>query len=294
MKKIICLFIILLSMPVLAALPDIVALVNDQPITKHDFESRKKMLVVLNGIDTSDYHSNIKLNNDILNMLIDEKILNQHAEKIGAAISEKELDNAISTIDKRNNMPDGGMYLHLKKNGLDTDSFRQQIQGELIRSNIVDSLHHSVSISETELDTALISNNIQDVNIEALIFTAIDNSDIGRIRLQRLAKRLSSCDDINQNLYKRFATVEKFVGKMSDMSGVTQSIAVDTNIGNSSSVYYDDSFKLLFVCKKDRIIASNNLNQVKSFLSNKKLSYKAMKFFSDLRAKAYIKIMLPN
>ena len=52
MKKILSLFVILFGMSALADLPDIVALVNDKPITKYDFESRKNMLITLNNIDS--------------------------------------------------------------------------------------------------------------------------------------------------------------------------------------------------------------------------------------------------
>ena len=53
MKKLISIIVIIFSNQVFASLPDIIALVNDQPITKYDFESRKKMVVVLNNIDNS-------------------------------------------------------------------------------------------------------------------------------------------------------------------------------------------------------------------------------------------------
>ena len=147
MKKLIGIIVILLSNSVFATLPDIIALVNDQPITKYDFESRKKMVMVLNNIDNSSPAVDAKLNNGIINVLIEEELLNQHAASVGGKITPAQIDNAISTIEQRNNMPNGGMAAFMKERGLQMESFKKQIAGEIIKHNIVSSLSNSVSVS---------------------------------------------------------------------------------------------------------------------------------------------------
>ncbi len=295
MKKILSLFVVLFSVSVLANLPDIVAIVNDQPITKYDFESRKKMAVVLNNIDVSDPTMDVRLNSDILNILIEEELLNQHAEKVGGAVSKADLDNAIATIEQRNNMPKNGMRAYLTEKGLDTESFRKQIKGELIKYNIISSLSQSVSVSQTELDVALINNNDQDFDVEIWVFTSRETGDKSLSQMQLLKKRLVSCNKVEDKLYTDFADGEKFDRPLKQMPDKTQSVVLDTKTGSSSRVYKEENkFKLVFVCKKDPAISSGDLNKIKSFLSNKKMSQKAAKFFKDLRAKAYIKLMIPG
>jgi parvulin-like peptidyl-prolyl isomerase len=295
MKKILSLFVVLFSVSVLANLPDIVAIVNDQPITKYDFESRKKMAVVLNNIDVSDPTMDARLNSDILNILIEEELLNQHAEKVGGAVSKADLDNVIATIEQRNNMPKNGMRAYLTEKGLDTESFRKQIKGELIKYNIISSLSQSVSVSQTELDVALINNNDQDFDVEVWVFTSRETGDKALSQMQLLKKRLVSCNKVEDRLYADFADGEKFDRPLKQMPDKTQSVVLDTKIGSSSRVYKEENkFKLVFVCKKDPAISSGDLNKIKSFLSNKKMSQKAAKFFKDLRAKAYIKLMIPG
>lgn len=295
MKKILSLFVVLFSVLVLAKLPDIVAIVNDQPITRYDFESRKKMAVVLNNIDVSDPTMDARLNSDILNILIEEELLNQHAEKVGGAVNKADLDNAIATIEQRNNMPENGMRAYLTEKGLDAESFRKQIKGELIKYNIISSLSQSVSVSQTELDVALINNNDQDFDVEIWVFTSRETGDKDLSQMQLLKKRLISCNKVEDKLYADFADGEKFDRPLKQMPDKTQSVVLDTKIGSSSRVYKEENkFKLVFVCKKDPAISSGDLNKIKSFLSNKKMSQKAAKFFKDLRAKAYIKLMIPG
>ena len=113
MKRLISIFIVLFSFNALADLPDVVAFVNDRPITKYDFESRKKMIVELNNIDISDPGTNNKVTSNILNILIEEELLNQQAEEIGRGVSEEEVNNSILAIEQKNKMPKGGMKAYM-------------------------------------------------------------------------------------------------------------------------------------------------------------------------------------
>lgn len=295
MKKIVSLFIILFAASASANLPDIVALVNEQPITRYDFESRKNMIVTLNNIEVSDHLSEMKLNSDILNSLIDEELLDQKAQKVGMTISKKSLDEAIESIEQKSNMPANGMRNYLNEQGVDVDTFRKQIRSELIKQNIMSSFPGSISISQNELDTALINNNNQDFAIEAWIFTSKNNCDKSLKNMNSLRNNLNSCENIDEKLYKDFARAEKFDGPLTKLSNRTQSVIMDTKVDYSSPVYKEEGqFNLIFLCKKDRNITKGDLMKVETFLSNKKISQKVQKFFKDLRSKAYIKTMIPG
>ena len=102
MKYLISTILLLVSLNVLAERQDIVAIVNDKPITMYEFNARKKMAIALNKIDNSNPQVDAQLSKDILNILIEEELLNQHAEKVGGKISKAEIDNAISIIEQRN------------------------------------------------------------------------------------------------------------------------------------------------------------------------------------------------
>lgn len=294
MKKLISIFLVLFTFNALADLPDVVAFVNDQPITKYDFESRKKMILVLNSIDASEPETNMQVNKDILNILIEEELLNQHAEKVGGDISAEEIDNAIHSIEQRNKMPKGGMIAHMKENNLDIETFRKQIKGELIKSNIISSLSQSISVSPNEMEVALI-NSYQDFDIEAWVFTSRLGDEKSKDSMQLLKKRLTSCHKVDDKLFADFADGEKFDRKLSAFPENTQSVVLDTKVGTSSNIYKQgDLFKMVFVCNKASGVSKNDLNKIKSFLSNKKMSQKATKFFKDLKMKSNIKIMIPG
>lgn len=292
------LFIILLLIPTIVygdAIPDIVATVNDKPITGYEFSARKNMIVKLNNVDIDNSAMNKKLNQDVLNMLIEEELLKQHSSRVGATISEGAIQNAIATIEERNKMPKGELLKYLKSNGVNVETFRDQVKGELIKYNILSSLSGGISVSPKAVNKALVEEAKKDLEVEAWVFRTKDNSTKKSNELKRLEKRLSSCSKVKESLYSNFADAEKFDRKLSEFDDRLQSVIKDTKVGSSSNIYLeDDKFTFVLVCKKDPInVSPTEMDNLKLYLSNKEMSKKADKFFKDLRTKAEIQVMLP-
>ena len=293
MKYLISIIIFFFSVNVFAKQQDIVAIVNDKPITMYEFTARKKMVIALNKVDNSDLTTDKQLNKNVLNLLIDEELLNQHAEKTGIKISEPEIDSAILTIEERNKMPKGYLLQYMKELGINADSFKKQIKSELIKYNIVSSLSNSISVSPKELDVAVINSGYEDFNITAWVFTSLNSDDKNLNKMQKLQKTPTDCNKIENKLYADFASGEKIERKLKDLGDKTKSVILDTNENSWSNIYQeDDKFKLVLVCTKKASVSGDEINKVKSFLSNQKMSKKAEKFFKDLKSKAYISILL--
>lgn len=284
--------VILICFSAFAKKGDIVALVNDKPITLYDFNARKKMAVTLNKIDISNPAVEHQLNKDIVNILIEEELLNQYAEKLGNKISKEEVDGAIATIEQRNNMPKGYLLQYIQEMGVDVNSFKQQIRGELIKYNIINTLSNSVSVSPSEIDVAYINSGTGDFITESWIFTSFDESDQSLNKMEKLKKQLPNCSKVEEKMYKDFANAEKFTGKVKSLDDKTKSVILDTKSGKTSNIYQEaGKFKLVLVCSKKSSVSGEDENKVRAFLSNHKMSRKAAKFFKDLRAKAYVKIL---
>mgnify|MGYP006136758113 CR=1 FL=1 len=293
MKKIISFIIVLLCSVAYADIPDIVAIVNDKPITKYDFESRKNMVISINNIDVSNSTINARLNQDILNILIEEELLNQHIAKIGKVISPEEIDSAIKSIEQQQGMQKGGTHQYLNEKGIDVSSFRKQIRGELIKNQLFNSLSHGISVSEEEMQFVAITNANQDLNVEAWVFTSRGGDREFLKQMKKLRTKLQSCDKISDKLYKEFAEGKRFNQNLKEMPNNTRSVVSDTRVNSSSAVYREGGkFKLIFVCKKDCIASDSDFKNIRSFLSNKKMSQKAQKFLKDMKARAYIQKMI--
>ena len=108
----------------------IVALVNDQIISFLDLESRMKLIFGT---------SNIPYNNDtvnhfrpqIMHQLIDDVLKIEEAKKLGITISEEEIEDAITTVEKNNNMNKGDLLKIVASFGISPETLKLQMKSEV-------------------------------------------------------------------------------------------------------------------------------------------------------------------
>ncbi|WP_417905316.1 SurA N-terminal domain-containing protein [Candidatus Tisiphia endosymbiont of Micropterix aruncella] len=294
MKKLFCLVAIVFNLAIAKAeLSNIVALVNNEPITLHEFLARKHMIMALNNINNPDSQTDKQLDRMAINSVINDLLLYQSVN--GKKSSDSELNESIETIEQRNKMAKGQLMQLLKSKSVDINSFKSQIGAEIIKMNILSSISRSVAISAKEVDAIILATNSKDAEISAQIFTSKDKQDKTLQKMYGLQKRLTNCHDIKESLYKDFSTLEIVNQNLSTLDSTLQTILKDLNTAEKSSVFeMQDGFKLILMCNKKIVNVTLDENDyVVNLLTNKKMSQKAQKYFEDMRKKAYIKIMLP-
>ncbi len=294
MKHLVCLVTIIFNLTIAKAeLSNIVALVNNEPITLHEFLARKHMIMALNNIPNPDSQTNKRLDKMAINSMIDDVLLYQSAN--GKKSSDSEINESIRTIEQRNKMPEGQLIKFLKSKSVDINNFKSQIGAEIIKMNILSSISRSVAISAKEVNDIILATNSKDAEISAQLFTSKDKDDKTLQKMYCLQKRLKNCSDVKESLYKDFSTLEVINQNLSTLDSTLQTILRDLNTGEKSNVFeMQDGFKLILMCDKQMInVTSDENNYVVNLLANKKMSQKSQKYFEDMRKKAYIKIMLP-
>jgi Mg/Co/Ni transporter MgtE len=266
--------------------------VNNEPITLYEFQARKKLLMTINNIQTLNPNIEKQINKLALDSLINEQILSQYANKVNNKISEKDIDDAISNIEERNKMPKG----HLMKSFKDKevgDSFQGQVRSELIKVSIFNQLSRSVTISPKEIDAVIFSTNSKDAQVVAQVFKSKNKDNKTLEKMYNLQKYTKTCGNIKESTYNKFANMEQIEDNLSKLDNILQPIIKDLNPDQKSTVFEtEESFEFVSVCSKNYQLTNEESNYVINFLSNKKMSQKALKFLQDLRKKAYIKVML--
>ncbi|HJD60363.1 MAG TPA: SurA N-terminal domain-containing protein [Rickettsia endosymbiont of Omalisus fontisbellaquei] len=277
-----------------ASLPNIVASVNDEPITLNEFRARKKMIMALNNVESLTPAQDKQLSDLAIKSLIDESLLFQYAGD--REIPQEEIDNAIKSIEDRNKMPHGSLLQYLKSKSVNPDSFISQIKSELIKMNILSSLSRSVQVSNKEIDVAILSSDQKDVEISMQVFTSKDKGNKAFTQMNNLKNRLKKCTDVKKSLYDNFATMQIITDKLSKIEDVKQTIVKDLGPDKASNVFeVNNKFEIILVCNKKILnVNEDENNYVVNFLTNKKISQKAQKLFENMRKKAAIKIMLPS
>ncbi|WP_419234936.1 SurA N-terminal domain-containing protein [Rickettsia endosymbiont of Nabis limbatus] len=295
MKKLLLIItIFFISNTACADTSNIVALVNNEPITLNEFRARKKMIMALNNVEEVTPAQDKQLSDIAIKSLIDESLLSQYyGDK---EISQEEIDNAIKSIEDRNKMPHGSLLQYLKSRSVNTNSFISQIKSELIKMNVLSGLSRSVQVSNKEIDVAILSSDQKEVEVSMQVFTSKDKSDKTFAQMNNLKSKLKNCSDVKKSLYDNFATMTVVTDKLSKIEETKQTIVKDLSPNQASNVFEKyNEFEIVQVCTKKILnISEDENNYVVNFLTNKKISQKAQKFFEDMHKKAYIKIMLPS
>ncbi|MEL0636211.1 peptidylprolyl isomerase [Marinomonas sp. TI.3.20] len=181
-------------------LDGIAAIVDSQPILDSDIQARFN--VVKSRIPGGQMTPNI--HRQILNQLIDETLEANYARSVGMQISSDTVDKAILGVAQRMNLDLNGLKQVLAKQGVDYSRYRDQIEKEILISNIKkEIINKRISISQQEIndylssDTSL-SKDKDEVHLRHLLIRS-SNPDEAKAKIEAIAKKIHSEDDfINQ------------------------------------------------------------------------------------------------
>jgi peptidyl-prolyl cis-trans isomerase SurA len=114
----------------------IIATVGDEAITTKDLLHRLKITIMSAGIQ-GDSETVNRLKPKALRELVDEKMYILAAKKNGYDIDIKQVDEAIATLEKQNNMPTGGLMGMMTANQVPTSAMREKIKGEISQAYLI-------------------------------------------------------------------------------------------------------------------------------------------------------------
>ena len=125
----------------------VVAVVDSEIVT---FSQYQEALVQLRGQATEE---------EILDALINEKLIDREAERMGVSVSDDEIDTAIENRREALGVSEEDFELILSREGMDLKLFRQQIAQGLRRAKLVDHMvKREITITDEELATFYAQN----------------------------------------------------------------------------------------------------------------------------------------
>ncbi len=295
MKKLFFLIITFFTVTAIGGdLPNIVAFVNDQPLTAAEFRARKQMFLALNSVDKLDSAKHKEINKIVVNSLINEVLLNQIYK--GKPISEAEIAKAIANIDVANKNKPGYLLDFIKSKSIDIAGFKAQIKADLIKNNLMSMMYRNITISPLEVEHVILSTNSKDAALSMKLIVSNDKGKKTLDKMYSLHRKLRNCTNIANSGFNKFATIEHIDNNLSRLAGKMLIIARDLEIDEKSGVFEDDDgFKIVVMCNKKILnMSTSDDNYVTNFITNKKLSQKMAQFLENIRRKAYVKIMIPT
>lgn len=148
MKKLFLLAIMLCCVPAYAM--NVMATVNDVPISKLDVDNTAKLLKFQ---QEEKYASASKtlLQKDALENAIETVLKKQTAENLKIKLTQQEIDNAISHLEQQNHMPSGTLLQLLKKKGIPAKTLRDQVEADLLWLAYLRTQSQYVAVPETSI-----------------------------------------------------------------------------------------------------------------------------------------------
>jgi parvulin-like peptidyl-prolyl isomerase len=271
----------------------IIAVVDETPITKTELLHRKKMVQFFHKIPKLGPKEDKQFTTMILNELIEEQLLFIEVQRLGIIVSDEEFDSAIAEIEQKNNFGKGKIGNHFKNNGIDLVSFNNKIKSEILKSKLVtEVIMKSVSISQSEIDEAIIGSNSKDVLLTLEVIKGNDDSKKTYQKMLSLSEQQLICGSIKDNDLRPFAGITNLETKLSTLSTDARPVLTDLKVGEHSNVVkIGDNFYIYLVCNRQIENLSQQENSyITQLIGNKKLMLKLQKHLSDLRKKAYVKI----
>lgn len=130
----------------------IVAVVNDDIITFSELKmAASTFLAELEG---RRMERNSALERKVLEMLIEERLILQAAERMGISATERDVDRAIEEIKRRNGIDDETLKRLLSENGVDYEEYRSKMKRDITRMKFIERVINSrIVVRDEEIES---------------------------------------------------------------------------------------------------------------------------------------------
>ena len=171
-------------------LDHIVAIVNDEVITRQELAKRYKEVVQSLSRQNTPLPPQAVLEKQLLERMVTELALQQHARTTGVRVDPTQVERALQRIAVQNKLDLAGLQAALEKEGQSLDSMRNTIRNELLiaraRERDVD---NRVSVSDAEIEGYLQTQVQQgaetEYNFAHILVTVPENASPEQIQARR-------------------------------------------------------------------------------------------------------------
>ena len=274
----------------------IVAIVNKDIITQKDLESfsnfmRMQLSQELSGKELDEKVKSMKP--DILNKLIEDRLIVQEAKKNKIEIDDGLVQSRIMEIKKRYRT-DADFYNDILRQGMTQADIEAKIREQLLMYRVIGQKIRSKIVISPEDITKYYRDHSEEFNSgekREVVMVTLDNEDLAKTfafnlrsgeKVEDLAARYPVVVD---NLNIRQGELRKEIEDVVFKLGIDE-VSNPVKLGNK---YY--VFKLISTVQSQQLKLTEVQDKIKDFLFDKKLQGELDKWLNELKQKAYIKIL---
>jgi peptidyl-prolyl cis-trans isomerase SurA len=171
----------------------VVALVNSEPVTNHEVQSRLARLQPPAGAQLS---AQPELLRQVMEQLILERVQLQAAAEQGLRIDAAALALAEENIARQNGLAVAQLHERLQAMGQDVESFRANLRNEMLLQRLRErEVDNRIRVSEADIDTYLAEHqgpDLAEINLAQLLVRVPEGADDASIeKLRQRAEQLA-------------------------------------------------------------------------------------------------------
>lgn len=156
----------------------IAAIVNDEVVSGFDVDQRIRLVMISTGLqDTPEVRN--RLRSQILRTLIDERLQVQEATRLNISVADEEIERALRTIERQNNIPEGRFGEFVSSRGVGLSAVTTQVEAALAWQKLIRrTLQPRVTVTPEEVDAVVQRLQASAGRTELLlaeIFLSVDN-----------------------------------------------------------------------------------------------------------------------
>jgi parvulin-like peptidyl-prolyl isomerase len=225
----------------------ILATVNGEIITQSEFEKYKAMLLM----GAQEIPADMEADRQLLGQLIEKKLILQEAKKLEITMKDKDIENALDEVLRRNKIDLKTLSKELAKKGTTVADYKKILEGELIQSRTIGrAVHSKINISDKDMQ------EFYDQNMRG------SNKAGPRVRIQQILllipgqaspAQIADIEKTANDLHRKILAGEDF-GKLA----VKYSQGAGAQLGGDIGYFHKDELlpeieKLAFSLQKDQV-----------------------------------------
>ena len=187
------------------ALDRIVAVVNDEVITRMELDRESRMATEQLRRQGTPLPARDILEKQLLERMITKRALLQFAKQNGMRVSDSELDSAVDRIAQENKMTTVALRETVERDGIGFDRFREDVRGEMLVARLRDrEVESRIMVGDSEIQSFLRTQDnqgekIDEYNLTHILVTVPEQATPDEVK-QRCARADTALAQLRQGL----------------------------------------------------------------------------------------------
>jgi len=249
----------------------------------------------------------------ILDQLIDERLVIQEADRLEIVIEEKDIDMAIRDVRESSKLSESQFKHALDEEGITVEEYREQLKNQMKKMRFVEQeIKSRIQTNEKEIESYYKEhkdsfNTPPEVKLQQILLmipSEASEQEINQIRgnAEEIVRKIRNGEDfdtmVKLHSQDSSAAAAGDIGflKQGELIPALNEVVFSLNVGELSSVIQSSlGFHIIRVLDKrerQKMTKEERWKEIEGILYNQKVEDKFKQLIKELRRKSYIKINL--